>query len=205
VDLSHPYKAAISGTDGDVLRVLAGSSQPFTGREIARLADCTHTTVQRSLDRLFEHGLVDRTPAGRAALYILNREHLAAAPVAALVAMRATLLDRLTAELSDWPTAPIQASLFGSAARGDGDTSSDIDLLVVRPDKLSVEDPDWRDRLDSLAPLVHRWTGNQLAILELTDRELEEMGVHRPTLVAELRSDAVTLVGPDLRTLLRAR
>jgi predicted nucleotidyltransferase len=205
MDLGKPYRAAMPGTDGDVLRVLVGSARPFTGREIARLADSTHTTVQRSLDRLVDHGLVDRAPAGRAALYTLNRDHLAATPVEALVTMRAILLERLGDALSRWTLPPIHASVFGSAARADGDTDSDIDLVVVRPDSVSSDDSTWREQVDVLASKVNRWTGNQLATLELTEADLEEMQRNRPAIVDELRSDAVTLLGPDARTLLPAR
>jgi DNA-binding transcriptional ArsR family regulator len=205
MDFSRPYRAAIPGTEGDVLRVLAGSARPFTGREIARLAESTHTTVQRSLDRLVDHGLVNRAPAGRAALYTLNRDHLAATPVEALVTMRATLLERLGGALSRWEPQPIHASVFGSAARSDGDTASDIDLVVVRPDSVTSDDPTWREQVDDLAFQVNRWTGNHLATLELTQSDLESMQRNRPAIVDELRSDAITLIGPDVRTLLPAR
>jgi predicted nucleotidyltransferase len=205
MDLSKPYRAVMTGPDGDVLRVLAGSTRPFTGREVARLAESAHTTAQRALDRLVEHGLADRVPAGRAAVYTLNREHLAASSVESLVAMRTTLLERIGATLFRWSKSPVHASLFGSAARADGDTASDIDLVVVRRDSVLREDPDWRDQVDGLAFQVNRWTGNELAILELTESDLAEMRRERPPIVNELRSDAVTLLGPDLRTLLPAR
>jgi predicted transcriptional regulator len=205
MDLSKPYRAALPGTEGEVLRVLAGSVRPFTGREIARLAESTHTTVQRSLDHLVDHGLVDRAPAGRAALYTLNRDHLAATSVEALVTMRSALLERLGEALSDWKLQPMHASVFGSAARADGDTASDIDLVVVRPDSVTSDDPTWREQVDGLASQVNRWTGNHLATLELTESDLEDMRRNRPAIVDELRSDAVSLLGPDVRTLLRAR
>lgn len=205
MDLTKPYRVAMPGTEGDVIRVLAGSARPFTGREIARLAESTHTTVQRSLDRLVDQGLVDRAPAGRAALYTLNRDHLAATPVEALVTMRATLLERLSETLSRWPIRPIHASVFGSAARADGDTASDIDLVIVCPDSVSSDDSAWREQVDVLASQVNRWTGNQLATLELTESDLEGVQRNRPAIVDELRSDAVTLLGSDVRTLFPAR
>jgi predicted nucleotidyltransferase len=34
----------------------------------------------------------------------------------------------------------MHASLFGSAARGDGVPESDIDLLIIRPERVDAED-----------------------------------------------------------------
>lgn len=205
LDLGAPYTAVLSSADGDVLRVLAGSTRPFTGREVARLAGCSHSTVQRSLDRLVEHGLARREPAGRAALYTLNRDHLAVPAVEALTSLRATLIERLKEALADWDPAPTHASVFGSAARGDGGTDSDIDLLLVRPDQVDEEDRRWRGQIDELASSVQRWTGNRLAPLELDASEVQRLARDRPPLVDELRSDAIALVGPRIRTLLGPR
>ena len=53
-----------------------------------------------------------------------------ARPVEATVISTA-LLDGLRDRIAAWPIAPVHASLFGSAARRDGDERSDIDVLVV--------------------------------------------------------------------------
>jgi hypothetical protein len=67
------------------------------------------------------------------------------APVAlALVNLRSVLLDRLREAIGSWALRAAHASLFGSAARGDGDKDCDIDLFIVRPVAVSVEDPAWR-------------------------------------------------------------
>jgi hypothetical protein len=48
---------------------------------------------------------------------------------------------------------------------------SDIDLLVVRPDTVDADDPQWRTQLDGLASSVTAWTGNDTRILEFSVRE----------------------------------
>lgn len=55
--------------------------------------------------------------------------------------MRSDLLSRLRAALSGWSPRAVHASLFGSAARGDGDAGSDIDIFVVRPVPIGQDDP----------------------------------------------------------------
>lgn len=68
----------------------------MTGREVARLVGRnSHSGVLDVLNRLAEHGLVERQEAGRAFLYKLNRDHLAAPAVEVLANMRSELLSRL--------------------------------------------------------------------------------------------------------------
>jgi len=109
-------------------------------------------------------------------LYTLNRDHIAAPVALALVSMRSALLDRLRAAVADWEVPAAHVSLFGSAARGDGDISSDIDLFIVRPAAVSPEDQIWRAQLDSLSRNVSRWTGNHAGISEIGERELPALG-----------------------------
>lgn len=74
MDVTRPYTAICPTLDNDVLSVLGGTSRPLTGREVSRLASRkSHTGVRAVLNRLSEHGLVDRTEAGRALLFTLNR------------------------------------------------------------------------------------------------------------------------------------
>ena len=105
-------------------------------------------SVNASLRRLSEEGLVRAREAGRAYLYTLNREHLAAPAVELLADVRGGVERRLRDEIGTWQIAALDLSIFGSAARGDGDTASDIDVFVVRPRGVDVEDPCWREQLN---------------------------------------------------------
>jgi predicted nucleotidyltransferase len=147
---------------------------------------------------------VDTLDAPPSVLYSLNRDHIAAPVALALVGLRGALLDRLRGTLAAWKVAPAHASLFGSAARGDGDVDSDIDLFVVRPARVSAEDPAWREQLEALERDVRRWTGNHAGISEVGEDELARLAAERPPVVAELERDAVTLAGDDPRRLLTA-
>lgn len=134
-----------------MLAVLAGTTAPLTGRQIARLAARgTSPSVSAALARLVEQGLVHRQVAGRAYLHILNRDHVAAPAVQALAGLRGELLRRLRDTFAGWEPSPVHASMFGSAARADGDASSDIDLLVIRPKGVDAEDAAWRDQVHAL-------------------------------------------------------
>jgi hypothetical protein len=189
-----------------VLSVLAATSRPLTGREVARLApEGSQPGVWKALSRLADDGLVDRQEAGSALLYSLNRDHLAAPAVEILTGLRGMLVTRLRDAIGGWELPPLHASLFGSAARGQGDAESDIDLFVVRESAVEANDPRWRAQLDGLARSIRRWTGNRAGISEISETDLERLRTERPAIVAELESDAVALFGAETATLLDRR
>jgi len=206
MDVARPYAALCPTLDSTILNVLAGTSRPLTGREVARLSGrSSHSGILDALNRLVEHGLVHRAEAGKALLFTLNREHLAAPAVDVLAGMRATLLERLRSTLGAWAIPPTHASLFGSTARADGGTDSDIDLFIVRPKGISQEHPGWRAQHDELAASVRGWTGNSAAIAEVSERDVERLRRDRPPIVADLLADAIDLHGPRIAELLRTR
>jgi predicted nucleotidyltransferase len=203
MDLTRPYSAVSSTLDPGVLVLLAGTSRPLTGREIARLLGRpSHSGVIAALDRLVVQGLVQREEAGRAFLFTLNRDHLAAPAVELLADLRSELLRRIREAIGGWTVQPEHLSLFGSAARGEGDTESDIDLFVVRGKAIERQDGLWREQLDLLARRIEGWTGNPTRIVEVEHAELALLRKERPPIVDELRADAITLAGPEASTLL---
>lgn len=203
VNVARPYTAISPTLDPGVLSVLAGTTRPLTGREVARLMQRpSHSGVLDALNRLVEHGLVERVEAGRAFLFTLNRDHLAAPAVDVLARMRSELLRRLRDAIDSWEIEPAHVSLFGSAARGEGDTTSDIDLFVVRPKGVGSEDPHWREQLDLLARQVQRWTGNQVGIAEVGRSEIPRLRKEERPILAELRADAITIAGTEAAALL---
>jgi predicted nucleotidyltransferase len=203
VDLSLPLRSVVPTLDAEALSVLAGTETPLTGTAVARLAARgSRPGIQRVLNRLVAHGLVVAQPAGPATLYRLNRRHLLAPAILSLVAARGQLVDRLRTAVADWPTPAEHVSLFGSFARHDAGLSSDIDVLVVRPATLSVDDPAWQQQLRELEETVARWTGNQLALFETTQEDLRRGVAADEPVIVSWRDDAVHLAGAELRDML---
>ncbi len=203
MDLSRPWAPIRSPLDMEVVLVLRGTTRPLTGREVARLARAgSQPAVNAALRRLAEEGVVRAEEAGNAYLYTLNREHLAAPALDLLADVRAELERRMRAEIGEWPIAATHVSMFGSAARGDGDTSSDIDIFVVRPADVPEDDPGWREQLDRLSDRIHVWTGNHAALSEVSTADVRRLRRERPPVVEELRRDAITLAGPTPADLL---
>jgi predicted nucleotidyltransferase len=198
VDLTRPYAVVTPTLDGAVLSALTGTTRPLTGREVSRLAGRrNHSGTLEVLNRLTEQGIVNRREAGSALLYTLNREHLAAPAVESLVNLRVELIRRLGDVVTAWKPLPFHASVFGSTARGDGNEASDIDLFLVRPDGVTAEQVEWSEQVDRLAGQVMRWTGNRASIAQVGLDELPRLMQEPPSIIAELRTDAITLFGPE--------
>lgn len=203
MDVSRPYAAVCPTLEGDVLRVLAGTSLGLTGREVAALAGRrSHSGVLDVLHRLTEHGLVKCVPLNRAYLFTLNRDHIAAAAVELLMGLRAKLEDDIRGAIEAWEIAPVHTSLFGSTARGDGDVDSDIDILIVRPADVAEDEPGWQAQLDALHDQIESWTGNRANLVDRSEAQLAELTEERRPIVEELRSDAITISGHDLSSVL---
>jgi hypothetical protein len=94
-----------------------------------------------------------------------------------------------------------RSSLFGSAARGDGGTRSDLDLLVVRRDEEA--DEEWDLQLYDAGVRILATTGNRPAWFSITTGDLGRAVAAVEPLVAEWQLHAVHLTGQRLTSLLR--
>src|SRR3989442_13645961 len=126
MDIARPYTDLIPGARGLLLATLVQIETPVTVRALARHAGISPQGALRLVNELSATGLITTQPAGRALPVSLNREHIAADPLTALVSLRGRLVERLRTELGDWQQLA-GAWLFGSTARGDGNPESDID------------------------------------------------------------------------------
>jgi hypothetical protein len=202
MDVSHPIRSIIPTLDGPVLEVLAATTRRLSGREVHRLAGRGSVRgIQLVLARLVAQGLVDAEEHTGAILYAANRAHLAWPAIEHLAGLRAELFGRIRDAAAGWPIQPLHVSLFGSAARRDGDASSDVDLLVVPPDSVSDRDA-WQDQIDVLRDDVRDWTGNRCQVMVVERRRLADHVATADPLVDGWLADGVLLVGAPLRAIL---
>jgi len=205
MDVAAPHRAISAGLDGDVLVLLAGSKRAMSGREIAqRLGLRSHDGVRKALDRLTRQGIVDRDGSRNAYLHQLNRDHLGAPAVLALADMRTRLWTRMREAVAAWEPAPVHVAVFGSAARGDGDDESDIDVLVVRPLDTSQEDVQWVEQVEGFRASVESWTGNRASIVELAEQNLADLLARGqpPAVLRAVLDDGIDVAGVPARRLL---
>ncbi len=205
VNLSDPMSAVVPSLDAAVLRVLRGTNAPLTGAEIHRLSRWgSYAGVQKVLNRLCEQGIVRRQSAGRVGQFIGNRAHLAWPAVEILAGLSESLIARIRREISTWKIAPVAAFLFGSAARGDGNLGSDVDIWLVRRQLNPEMNPLWEDQSFVLSAHILDWTGNHASILESPVDDVAGMATAKAPILDELRRDAVALAGLELSELLRS-
>jgi len=230
MDLSDPTRAVTATLDGTVLAVLAVAGKPLTVGQVAQQAvRGSEIGIRRSLARLVEQGIVRATLMGRNQVHELNRDHLAANVAISLAELRPELWKRLRTELSHWRTRPLYAAVFGSAARGDGDESSDIDLLLVHPPFPGEKKPRanprfsaqltealgefmassgemeaarlWEEQLDRLRQLVQGWTGNALQIVDVSFQDWRHPSPDSEPLFVEVERDAIELMKSRVLTM----
>lgn len=201
MDVSHPSRAIVPTLDGPVLTVLARTTRPLTVGEVHRLAGTgSENGVRKALGRLVKEGTVRADHRSTATYYEGNRDHLVWPAVEIIAGLRRTLLQRIRDELSGWDPRPLHASLFGSAARGDGDMASDIDILLIRPDDVAEDSDAWGNQVDQLRSNVEAWTGNYCQALQLGVDRLAAHLAANDEIVHEWQRDEITLAGGPLRT-----
>lgn len=195
MDWSNPASAVVPSLDASVLAVLAGITEPISGREVHRRSRRGSSAgIAKILARLEDHGLVNVVNAPPSRLYSLNRDHVAAPAALALMDLRGQLFDRIRNHLKTWTPRPLAADIFGSAARGDGDIHSDLDILLVRPPHLTDDSTPWANNVDELEQLIARWSGNPASILQATPPEVMAMVDRNEPIVARLQSDTIALL-----------
>ena len=191
MDLGSPVLDVAPAVRGALLQALARLEQPVTRRRLAAVAGVAPGNASAVIEELIQAGLVSETIAGRSAMVVLNRDHLAAGPVLALAGLRGELIQRLRERLSAWPELN-GAWLFGSVARGDANSDSDVDLLIVADD---LRSSDLHERLSRLQADVRSWTGNDLQLVEHSPSSWRKLVRAKNPLVEQIRLDGIALAG----------
>jgi predicted nucleotidyltransferase len=192
MDFAHPFRVVSPTLDGDVLAVLAGADEEFTGRRIHRLlGHGSEPGVRKAVERLVDQGIVLRRQAGRANLYRLNRQHVSVEAIELLAEARSQLIAWLQEAIGAWEVTPRSAAMFGSVARAQAGPDSDLDLLVVRPSRIDEQNATWQSQLGSLQRSATDWTGNDARIVELGEDELAQA----EPLLTEVVRDGLALFG----------
>jgi predicted nucleotidyltransferase len=125
-------EALFTKTQQRVLGLLYGKpGQSFYTNEIVRLADMGRGTISRELERLVSAGLLVVTREGNQHHYRANPDNPVYQEVLAIVRKTFGVADVIQAELQPVYEQIDLAFIYGSIARGEDTSSSDIDLLVV--------------------------------------------------------------------------
>lgn len=198
----HPLDAILGQLSKvRVLRFLVTHEREQGGREIARHVGLSHPIVHRSLRDLAAHGLILSRWAGGTCLYRTNPDHwmvkellgpLFAKEHGTLRALGAFLLKHLS-------TPDASLILFGSVGRGEERPDSDLDLLVVLPNRRQRNAVE--AKIFEVVPEVTRIFGNRLAPVVLTRAEFRERFRRRERWIRTVLKDGQLIAGPPLTAL----
>jgi len=204
MDYGQPIETVVPGVQGRVLGVLARTDTELTMRTVAGLADVSVNRAATVLNRLIELGVVHRRDAGSAALVSLERENQVARLLLELLDVRRTVIERLSAEASMIQPAPASLVLYGSFARGDALSDSDIDVLAVRAAAVSPDVERWSDSLGCWAESASRIAGNPVRVVAAGIEELPRLLRRRGTVWRSAASEGIVLIGASLTELATA-
>jgi DNA-binding transcriptional ArsR family regulator len=198
MDFVHPVAAVIPGVQGRVLAVLAETTAELNLRTLARLSGVSVAQASRVLPGLVEHGLVERREVAPSSQFRLARNHIGARAVLALAAARETVLTEIGQAAADLPVAPASVIVFGSFARGEAGTDSDLDAVFVRPDAVGPDDDEWASSVEQWRTAVTTLTGNRVEVLEISINDLAARLDSGQTVWRDIRRDGRVVHGRQL-------
>jgi predicted nucleotidyltransferase len=195
----------ILGTTAKVrlLRALLPLNSPASGREAERLAGVSHLSATRALDDLVALGVLDRTVTQATHLYRINREHDLVRPLETLFECESARLTSLREEIKTALTsaelagAITSVGMFGSAARGEAQPDSDLDLLVLVTDRSRAEAAS--ALLGVVSDRLRERYGARASVLVLSVPEARHRLDDGDPLLREIAHDSRTLFGTRIQ------
>ena len=201
MDYRRPLETIVPGVLGRVLGVLARTEAELTMRTVAQLADVSVNRAVTVLNELVSLGIVERREAGSSALVRLAQDNEAARWITQLGQLYERVVTRLEKEAGRIAPMPASVVLFGSFARGEADSASDIDVLIVRPDDLSEGDDHWTDAVGRWTSRARRIIGNPVNVVEVGASEVPRLLRRRGSVWSNIVEEGRVLAGADLQSL----
>ena len=119
---------------------LGHPSQSFYVKEVARILDISPGSASSSLKRFKEWGLVEKEEKGQTHLYKLNNELAVVRELKTTFMLIQVQEIGFLDDLLKIDDTIISIALYGSSATGVYDENSDIDILLIAPKKLDLNE-----------------------------------------------------------------
>ena len=198
MDFRHPIEAVIPGAQGKVLSAMLGTSAELNLRAIARVAGVSVAQASRVLPGLVELGVIERREIPPSSMFRLIPEHIATRALLDLYSARHNVIAEMARTAKEIRPTPVSVVIFGSFARGDSDTESDIDVVVVRPVGVDEEDARWLAAVETWRTTVTRLAGNSVEILDFGTNEVAAKMNGNSELWRHIRRDGQVVFGQRL-------
>lgn len=197
MDFSNNLSSLFPGSQSIVLEELIRNTSPVTGRQLAmQLVDrLGRSRVFEVLQQLVEQELVQREIVGASHLFSINQKHLCYELIKSLTQPRDLLISLIAKQVARWSPRPEAVVLFGSIAKGTAKANSDIDLLIIRPNRVREDDDAWQDQLFRLTLAVQKATGSDLNYLDYSQAEVSNLAKSGARLVREVGQYGIVISG----------
>jgi predicted nucleotidyltransferase len=119
------------------------------------------------LPGLVELGMIERREVPPSSLFRLVPEHVASRALLELADSRNVVMIEMGRAASKIRPEPVSVITFGSFARGDTDVDSDIDVIIVRPTAIDIDNDRWTQMIERWRTIVSRVAGNTVEILDV--------------------------------------
>ena len=111
--------------------LLLNPDKTYHVRELARLTGTSAGTLHKELTKLTRGGVLRRQEVGNQVRYSADRDCPVFEELASILRKTSGLVDVLAAALSSVEKNIVMAFVFGSVARGEQQSNSDVDVMLV--------------------------------------------------------------------------
>ena len=167
--------------------LLLRPDEALHGREIARRTGLPAGTITRELTKLAEVGLLRRTKRGNQQVYSADTSGPIFTELASILRKTSGLADVLVQALAPAATKLRLAFVFGSVARGQETSGSDVDVMLIG-------DLGFREAVELLHP-CQATLGREINPKLFFTREFADKAATEPFLIDVLAKPKIFLIG----------
>lgn len=162
-----------------ILRFLIKVRVAMNGREIGNAVGLSHVRCHTILKELSEQGIVSLRQIGRSTVYELQQNHIVVKDwLKPLFKKEGLLKNSLARTVTNYLSIkPLSIILFGSVAKKQDRAGSDIDILLIMPDKANLK------------TCKREISGSEEIITQLYGNHLSPLFIKRASFIAKLKNE----------------
>lgn len=201
MNLTEPLEGLLPPIEAAALRALSRTDAGLSGRQVHAVTGVGSTSgAHRALTRLARIGLVSVESRPPALIYRPNRRHVLWSVVEEALQARDRVIDEVRRFFADELPAEVPADLrvtailYGSVARRESTSESDVDVLVVFPEGFGSDAR--ADLILRLAERIEELTGNAAQVNAMDRSEYRRRDADGDPFLVNVRRDGIHLFGP---------
>ncbi len=197
MNFRKPIEEVIPGAQGKLLNVFAHTSTNLSTSTAARLSGVSLAQASRILPELARLGILERTNVPPSITYCFIPDNLASKAISLLSQLREIAIDELRKLALAKVDPSVSLVLFGSFARGEADSESDIDVLLVHPDD-SQEIEGWSEGVEEWRHCAQLLTGNEVQLMAVNRSEIDRLLCSGRPVWLDILRDGIAISGKSL-------